>query len=404
MIFKLAIRNILRNRRRTVLASLAIGIGVCAIILTDGFVEGMKHNMIKSVVGTFMGDAQIHRAGFRVSHEVESVISGYSNIIRDLKVDPDIEEFAARTVSFAMVSSPDNYVNIMMLGVNPDQERKVSRIQAAMQEGTLPQIESDLVIGKRLARKLEVMVGDKVVVTVAQAYSGELSQEQFRISGIYSFNSKELDSALAYILISKSQQMLNLKNEVHEIALKFKSLKRAGDLTLAFWDRYSANGNEALSWRKLAPEIQYMIEMIYISITLIAVIIAMLVGIIIMNTMFMSLYERLFEFGVLRSIGTQPVQIVTMIIAEAGVLSTASIMVGLVLALIFGGLLAIYGIDYGGMEVGEATLNEPIKFIFNLRQFTLYPVATMIFAILVALYPGVYASKMTLTKATDRTL
>ncbi|MBT7766039.1 MAG: hypothetical protein HN730_02720, partial [Bdellovibrionales bacterium] len=74
MIFKLALRNILRNKRRTTLASLAIGIGVCAIILTDGFVEGMKYNLIESVVSTFMGDAQIHRSGFRVSREVESVI------------------------------------------------------------------------------------------------------------------------------------------------------------------------------------------------------------------------------------------------------------------------------------------------------------------------------------------
>ncbi|MBT3236788.1 MAG: ABC transporter permease [Bdellovibrionales bacterium] len=404
MIFKLALRNILRNKRRTTLASLAIGIGVCAIILTDGFVEGMKYNLIESVVSTFMGDAQIHRSGFRVSREVESVIKNSQQVINILADDSEIKAYAPRTISFAMISSPDNYVNVMMLGVDPKKEQIITRIMEAIQKGGPPQTENEILVGSRLASKLEVTIGDKVVVTVAQANSSELSQEQFRISGIYSYGSKELDGAMVYVQIAKSQQMLNLGNNIHEIALKFMQLKRAGNLDISFWDEYSVDGNEALSWRKLAPEIQYMIEMIYISITLISAIIGMLVGLIIMNTLFMSLYERLFELGVLRAIGTRPQQIVAMIIAESAVLSVASVIVGTLLAILFGTLLAVYGIDYGAMEIGETTLHKPIKFIFNLRQFTLYPVATIIFSMLVAIYPGVYASKMTLARATDKTL
>ncbi|MBT7765615.1 MAG: ABC transporter permease, partial [Bdellovibrionales bacterium] len=312
--------------------------------------------------------------------------------------------YAPRTISFAMISSPDNYVNVMMLGVDPKKEQIITRIMEAIQKGGPPQTENEILVGSRLASKLEVTIGDKVVVTVAQANSSELSQEQFRISGIYSYGSKELDGAMVYVQIAKSQQMLNLGNNIHEIALKFMQLKRAGNLDISFWDEYSVDGNEALSWRKLAPEIQYMIEMIYISITLISAIIGMLVGLIIMNTLFMSLYERLFELGVLRAIGTRPQQIVAMIIAESAVLSVASVIVGTLLAILFGTLLAVYGIDYGAMEIGETTLHKPIKFIFNLRQFTLYPVATIIFSMLVAIYPGVYASKMTLARATDKTL
>ena len=104
----------------------------------------------------------------------------------------------------------------------------------------------DIVIGAKLAEILEIELGDRVVVTVAQAGTGELSQEMFRISGIYHFADEAMNSGMAFVRIEKAQEMLAIGNDVHEIAVKFTSIAYSQDRTLPFWGNYSQHGNEAL--------------------------------------------------------------------------------------------------------------------------------------------------------------
>jgi ABC-type lipoprotein release transport system permease subunit len=404
MLLKFGIKNVFRNKRRTVLSGLAIGVGLTAMIVSDGFMIGMMDNLVNSVIETFMGDGQIHAVGFKKNFEVEKYIENASKLVKSLESEKEIKQVTTRTQTFGMVASPDNFVNVGVVGIESEKESQIIRIKRAVKKGALPSGPMDIAIGKKLAEKLEVKMGDKVVVTVAQAFSEDLAQEQFRISGILKFGSREFDSSMAFITLSKAQDMLNLKDGAHEIVLKFHDKKAAANLDHPIWKKYSTGGLEAESWKKLAPEIMAMKEMIDVSVYIISAIVVILSAIIIINTLFMSFYDRMFEFGVLRSIGTRPGKIIRLILVEASVLSVVSIICGFVITAFATGYLATVGIDYGGMQVGETTMTEPIYHVFNVTQFTGYPVLVFVLTLVAAIYPAIYASKITIVKAMGKSL
>lgn len=402
MIFiKLAWRNLFRNRRRTLLSGLMIGFGLAALMATDAFVRGAVDNMVQSATSTFLGDAQIHKDGFRKTHEVEQFMTGSASIAGNLRKEPLVKNASERVVSFAMLTSPANVNSIMMYGIDPASERGISKIDEAIVQGEYFKTgeKGKILIGKKLADLLEVTLGDKVVVTVAQAKTGELSQEMFRIGGIFSLGIREMDSAMAFVPIANAREMLKIGESAHEIAFTFKELRKASDAALPLWAQYSKDGNEALSWVKLMPELNSFIAMSDFSLYIMAIILFGIVGIGIINTLFMSLYERMFEFGVMRAVGTRPVRMASLVVLEAASLALISVVIGIIIGTVILGVVSYTGIDYTGSEFMNVTINNMIYPVITLRQYTLYPVCLIFAVCLVGLYPAVYAAKITPAKA-----
>ena len=393
---KLAWRNIFRNKRRTLIASIAIGIGLTALIFVDAFMIGMAETMIRTATASFLGDAQIHREGFRDTQEVSLTIQALDKVTENLAKEDIVEHWTQRTLAFGMITSPASVSAINLVGVHPPTEKFLSLIDNAITEGAYFEGDNsrDVVIGAKLAEILEIGIGDRVVVTVAQAESGDLSQEMFRVSGIYRFVGEEMNSGMAFVRIEKAQEMLAIGNRVHEIALKFTSIAYTQDSTLPFWDTYSQHGNEALSWTELMSQLTVVLEMTKYSKYIMGVILFGVVIFGIINTLFMSLYERMFEFGVLRAVGTRPFGMARIILFEAGALAIVSIGLGSVLGFLVTALLAHTGIDYTGIEMMGVTMQEFIYPVLEVQQFIIYPISVFVFTIIAGLYPARHVAKM----------
>lgn len=401
---KLAIRNIFRNKRRTFIAGTAIGIGLAALIFTDALIIGMEHNMIASATESFMGDGQIHRRGFRESFDVERTIVNQSGIIGELKREPMVAHFTPRTMSFAMITSPANLSAVNMVGIDPETEPDLSQIDEAMVQGEYltGDSERDVIIGNELADLLEVDIGSRIVLTVAQAETGDLSQEMFRISGIYQFNIREMDRAMVFIRLSKAQEMLRLDGRIHEIALRFTDDSVGRDRSHPFWQRYSGEANEALPWIEIVPQLEKVLEVSQFATFLVGLILFGVVALGIINTLFMSLHERMFEFGVLRAVGTHSFAMGRLILFEAGALATLSGLLGSVLGLIIVYIFTQTGIDYTGIEFSGVTFRKLLYPVLHVNQFTIYPAAVFVFTLIAALYPAVYAARMKPAEAMRR--
>jgi ABC-type lipoprotein release transport system permease subunit len=393
---KLAWRNVLRNKRRTFIAGSAIGLGLACLILTDALIIGMEHNMIHSATASFLGEAQIHRDGFRQEWEVDKTIKHLDNVIGDLSGEEIVDEFTLRTIAFAMISSPANVSAISMVGINPETEQQLSQIDDAIVRGDYfgSGDRNNIVIGNKLAELLEVELNDRVVLTVAQAKTGDLSQEMFRISGIYSFNITDLDRAMAFIRIEEAQNMLNLGNNAHEIAVKFNDIKLARDPALSFWGEYSNNGNEAVSWTTLLPALDIAFKLSWVSKIVLGIILFAIISLGIINTLFMSLHERMFEFGVLRAIGTHPFAMGRLIFFEAGALAVIAVLIGMGMGYLVTSIFAHAGIDYRGIEFAGATYREILYPVMTILQFIAYPVVVFILTVTVALIPAWHAARM----------
>lgn len=393
---KLAWRNIFRNKRRTLIAGTAIGIGLTALIFIDAFMIGMSETMIRTATGSFLGDAQIHREGFRDEQEAGLTIQEIDKVTTNLAEETIVQHFTQRVLVTGMITSPANVSAVNLVGVHPPTEKFLSLIDDAITGGVYFEGDNsrDVVIGAKLAEILEVELGDRVVVTVAQAETGELSQEMFRVSGIYFFADEAMNSGMAFIRIQKAQEMLAIRNEVHEIAIKFTSIAASRDSTLPFWDTYSQYGNETLSWTELMSQLTLMLEMTEYSTYIMGIILFGVVIFGIINTLFMSLYERMFEFGVLRAVGTRPFGMARVILFEAGALAIVSIGLGAILGFLVTALLAHTGIDYTGIEMMGVTMQEFIRPVLTVKQFIMYPIWVFVFTVIAGLYPARYVAKM----------
>ncbi len=406
ILLKLAWRNILRNKRRTILSGIAVGIGLASLIFVDGIYKGMLESMIRTATDTFLGEGQIHAQGFRDTLEVENTINNSETIMKSLKTESLISDFTPRTVSFAMLSSASGVDSVLLYGIAPETEKQISMIDEAIKEGNYLETEGigQILIGSKAAETLEVETGDRLVLTVAEAGTGELSQDMFRVRGIFHMGIREIDSGMAFINIKQSRELLALGTGTHEIALKFHDINNAGDHTLAFWGKYSEHGNEALGWKDLVPELDSAATFTDMVTVIIVTLVFAIVAVIIMNTLFMSLYERMFEFGVLRAIGTRPGSMALIIFFEAASLSLISILIGSGIAFLLMQIFSVYGINYKGIEFAGVTITEFIYPVMRLRQFTVFPVLIFTFSLIAAIYPAVFAARLTPAKAMHKSL
>jgi len=405
---KLAWRNILRNKRRTIIAGISIGIGLAAVLLHAAVTKGMISSMITTTTSSFIGDAQIHQNRFRDTQDVEKTISNLDDVVQKLKHEPLVSNFTLRTISMGMISSPANVNAALLVGINPETEQNLSLFDEAIKygkgdffKGTNPR---DIVIGSKMAEILEVGLGDRIVVTVAQVKTGDLSQEMFRISGIYHFGIKSLDANMMFIRLPRAQEMLGIPGQVHQIAIKFHDTRTALNPNLPFWKTYSANSNEAVSWITLMPQLDMMLKMSAFGTLIIIIILGALVTFGIINVLFMSLYERMFEFGVLRAVGTRPGGIRKLIILEAGALGLISIAIGITIGFLITFILIKTGLDYRGIEMGGMVFQDLLYPEIEWWHYVVYPIGVLVFTVLVGLYPAWVGGRMRISDAIRKSL
>ncbi len=406
---KMAWRNIWRNRRRTFLTGLIIGIGLASIMFTDAIVLGMKENMITSVTSTFIGEAQIHREGFQEFFSSDRTISRREEIIARLTADTQVTRIARRTVSWGTISSASDIQPVLLYGIDPEAEQHISRIDEAVVEGAfLSSSDSEhigeVLIGTKLAQRLEAAVGDRIILSAADPSTDEIVQNLFRVIGIYHFQIDEMDSSMAFIPLESAQQMLGIGEEIHEIVVQFSDISYAASSGSEFSSTYSTRGNIAETWPQLMPQMKNMLDMTDFSVGIVLIIVFIVIVFGIVNTLFMSLYERLFEFGVMRAVGTRTTRLRTLMIFEAGSLGVYASIMGIILGTLLIYIGSITGFNMTGIEVAGTTFTQNIYTVFRPRQFLLYPVLIILFTAAVSSYPAHHAGKMPITHALRKTL
>jgi len=369
---KLAARNLLRYRRRTLLTALLIMLGVMALLLFVAAAGSFKQTMVGSITDSMLGHLQIHRKGYTQSIDNLplnlSLQPGAVNKIESaLKADPDVAAYSLRVKLGAMFSNFTENTSIRLNGVDPAAEdAAVPALRQRINDGdkTGPLVApGKVLIPALLARGMKVNVGDEVVLVVTNA-SGSVNGRTFTVGGI-------LDGVTGpggrdgYIHINDARELLRMdKPEVMEVAVRLKSLK---SLT-AVQQRLNAKLDEIKNkegkpatelhlWSDLSPfaNIVRMIDMmtLFIRIMLVAIVLVS-----VMNVMLMAVYERIREIGTLAAIGTQPGKLMAIFLAEGLLLGLAGAAAGIALS---------YAL------VGYLNLN-PVVFAFCREQITLRPV------------------------------
>ncbi|MBS04032.1 MAG: hypothetical protein CMQ24_15190 [Gammaproteobacteria bacterium] len=405
---KLAYRNLFRNVRRTVLTVLLIASSLAALILADAMIGGLRNKMVEGVTHLLSGEAQVHRTGYLDTLDADLFLPDPDALLALLADDPAVRGYAPRAITGGMVSSPYNVAGGFLYGIVPERERDVSRIAEAVVRGEyLTGATGEILMGTDLADLLEVDLGDRIVVTVAQVDGGELSQALFRLSGITDLGVRELDSSAVFVNLGEAQVTLGLARGVHEIAIRYAEGEDSADVAHPLLTRLNATPAggpvEALGWMEFNPGMGQIVQMTAFSTLIMGSVLFLIASFGVINSMFMSIYERIYEFGVIKALGSRPTGIVGLVLWEATLIALLSCLVGLLL----GGSLA-WHFSVNGMSLGEFDMAgmtvDKFDAVVRFEQFVNFPIYVTILTLIAALYPARFAARIVPTEALQKTL
>ena len=404
--FKLAIRNLFRNTRRTTLTAILISFSLMALIMADGLILGMKDLLVSSLTKNLVGEAQLHRKGFRDNFDVDLYFTGTDDLVADLRGRPEVTEVASRVLSGGMVSSSYNVATGMVFGIDAEAEARIGNIKKAIIEGQyLTGERGEIMLGRPMAELLEVSLGDRIVITLSEADGGDLSQALFRVSGIYYFGLREIDHNTVFINADQARQVVGISADAsHELVMVFEDSSVSREKTSTVFDDFNNEQLELKSWMELNEDIATMLELSGLSTLIIGSILFLLASLGVINSMFMSIYERLYEFGVARAIGTTPWQLAQLILCEALLLGIGSCLFGGVIGYGLISYTTLHGLPLGEFEMSGIALSGNIATQMQLSQFTDLPFYIILLTLVAALYPARFASKIVPTEALSRSL
>jgi len=405
--WKLALRNISRNRRRTALTMLLISMTLAIMIFTDGFMYGMSDVLVRSATRLYPGDAQIHHVEYLAERDGEKTIRDVPGNILKLNNEPMVENYTLRATDFGMVSSTANNLAVQVVGIDADLEASVPKLKLGLVDGeyiTNDGLDTQIYIGKPLAELLEVDLGDRLVVSVNNYELEEIDQRLFRVSGLFEMNSKFFDEGLVFIQLPKAQAMMGIGESVHEIAFNFVDESFSGQTDLPIWQQLSSDTTTAQGWKALMPDLAAMLGMLDYSMVIVGGILFVVAILGVINAMFMSIYERTYEFGVIIAIGTRRTSVFVLILVEGLLLCLGSLIIGSALGAVINLWVGYVGIDYGSMDVSGVALAEMIRTDLRVSQFTELPFFVFIMVMVACIYPAIHAANIIPAKALHKSL
>ena len=402
-IWRLAFRNVFRNPRRTAIVAAAIAVGVGGTLLTMALNLGLMVQMVDTAIGTDLGHVQVHGAGFDRDPGLDVRMGAAARVGRDVVGEASgVSAWAPRIRSEALVFSPRASAGVTLIAIDPAREAKVSSIAGSLTAGRyLGGEKRRVLLGEKLARRLGVGVGDKLVVS-AQDTAGDMTGEAFRVGGVFRTSSTAVDEGVIYVSIPEASAMLGLDDEVSEFVLLASDRSVATPLRDALIAELG-DGFEVRTWGEMQPLLVYMIEMFESMgwIIYAVVFVAMTFGI--ANVLLMSVHERIREIGIVMAIGMRPSRVVAMVLAEGAMLAAVGLACGLVAT---AGLLWVFrdGIDLSVWEAGLSAYGIGNRIVPVIRPGDLVaPVVTAILtAFAASLWPALRAARIAPADAVRR--
>lgn len=401
--FIIAWRNILRNRRRSMITVFAIGFGLGAMIFVWGYIDGAHLQMKENFTSLLMGHLQIHAKGFERTMSMSRVMKDPDAIEAALKKNPEVVAYTKRIRTFGLFSTPENSVGGLFIGIDPAHEEKVSKIKNSVTSGKFLSSSDTrgIVLGTFLADNLNVTTGDKVIA-MAQATDGTLGAEAFRVTGIMKTGVEEIDKGVAFVQVKDLQKMLVLNGAITDFVIKAGSFERINGVAQSLKQELSGIDLEIMTWAELSPVLEQWIKFdeAFAYVFLLIVLVVIVAGI--LNTILMSLLERTREFGVMMALGTKGYQLAIMVGIESFMLGVMGMAMGISIGLFAIWLFSFYGIPISA-DVKDAMasffMTDVIYPYADIDHVVSSALVVLVSSILVSFYPAWKVSRLRPVKA-----
>ncbi|MCB0374688.1 MAG: ABC transporter permease [Sinomicrobium sp.] len=405
MLLQIAWRNIWRSKTRSFVVISSVVIGLWAGIFILAFAWGMYKSNIDESVFKRLSHIQIHHPLFTAENEPGYTIANTGELLGRLQADSSVFSASSRVIATGMITSPTTGSGVKIIGIDPLSEKKQTGLHENVREGAYFESgsENEILIGKKLAKKLKIRLRSKVVLTFTDSNS-EMVAAAFRVSGIYNTKNSSLDEVNVYVRQQHLRTLLALKpSESNEIAILLKDEARLDSVK-----KYSAGlfpQAKVEDWKELSPELGLVVESFNLYTYIITGIILLALTFGIVNTMLMSVLERIRELGMLMAIGLNKRKLFSMIMLETLCLTLAGCPVGLLAGWLSVDFLGKQGINISMFSEGLASygFSSVIYPALEAQKYTIVAVMCLITALFSAIYPAYKAQQLNPSEAIRKT-
>ncbi len=327
-------RNLWRNRRRTAIMLGAISVGVWAMIFMTALMRGMVDDMLEQGIRNLPGHVQIQHPEFLDDPNVVNNIGEPEGALLEVLQRNGNGRWATRIKVPAVIASERESRGIALIGVEPANEAEISGLPDKIVEGRFLESIDDrgIVIGARLAERLETRLGKRVVV-MSQDPDNNISERGFRVVGIYRAELAAVEDFNVYAARATLQQLLNIEGRVSQIVIVSDDYREVDQLYEAI-SRATPDSLDARPWYEIDSFLASMFELMdgFVVVWVVIIFLALSFGLV--NTLVMAIFERVREIGLIQALGMRPSQIVVQILLESLLLLLIGLVIGNALAIV----------------------------------------------------------------------
>jgi ABC-type lipoprotein release transport system permease subunit len=344
LMLRLALRNLRRQARRSLLTAAAMVIGGGLLIFSVSLGDGTHEDWIESGVRTGSGHIAIQAPGYLLSHKIEhrlstETVAAARAALRSPGIAESVLEVVPKLTTGGLASSPTGARPVEVAGVDPVDEARFSTLDERAIEGRYLEPDDRLAayVGAELAEGLELRLGSRMVLT-AQDAEGEISGQLVRVVGIFQTGIPEVDQRIVHIPLRTAGEWLGAEGAVTTVAVlvdRSRVVRRTVRRLEAALAEPIADGRLAvLTWQEAMPELDAVVKVDDLGNYMFQGIMFGIIALAIVNTILMSVLYRHREFGVLQALGFTPGQTGALVMAEGVVLTVLSGLLGIGLGLL----------------------------------------------------------------------
>ncbi|MCG6189286.1 ABC transporter permease [Maribellus maritimus] len=403
MIGSIAWRNVWRSKSRSLIMIVAIAIGLFAGVFTMAFMQGAVDARIESATKSELGHLQVHAPRFLENNNIECSISDAREMLSKIETLHGVVAASRRLIAEPFVMAAHGTGGGKILGVDVENEKRVTDIWQHLVDGTYLEKNTRMppvVIGQKMAEKLQLRVGSKIDVQMVDI-DGNLSSKGYRVSGIYKTTNTGYDETHLFVSYNDLRTQLGVKeNTAHEIAVLLEDGTNAPAIKPEIQN--IAGNNDVQTWKEISPEMSLLTDSMdqYMYVFILIILLALCFGII--NTMLMAVLERVKEIGMLMAVGMNKRKVFVMIILESIMLTFSGGFLGILLGTLVTRFFETTPIDVSMFSEGLEKYGFGSQIYTSLQPNTLFTIGFLVIVtgILSAIYPARKALKLNPAEAT----
>ena len=404
MIFKIAWRNIYRNKKRSLITITSVFAALLLIILMRALQFGFYDKLIETVVESYAGYVEIHADGFWDNQSLDNSMQVDQQLLDDIQSVEGVENIVQRLQTFSLISVGEKTKGGVINGINLSEEQKITDWNKKMVSGSFDLSDNEIIIAKGIAEFFGISENDTLIL-YGQGYRGMMAAGKYPVKGVIDLKNPDLNKIGLFMTMESVRNYVSSDEiSTHIIIGKEKYYdegKIVEDLGLILSDDY-----EVMTWKETLPEIEQTITADSAGGLIMAFILYVIVVFGMFGTVLMMTEERKYEFGVLISIGMSRIRLFGIILVETIILSMA----GVVLAVMVTYPISIY---YNINPIDMAILmgDGAVQMIEEMGFSPMIPMSIswdiplshslviFIFSLLISIYPAIKISKLNPVKS-----